>query len=300
MDRPDLTPTAGMQEEARRYLRWKNAGHRGGTAVATRRAHQILAAKPLSPTTVRTMAAWFARHAVDRKGKGFRPGEDGYPSPGRVAWAAWGGDPGERWSRQRTQRLLRQGILQSRNWKSFPQLAFLAHAKPPASVDFSLSPQETDAVRAVAHQLFSRYQLHAARSLLLATGVSLVRSPAIGDPSLPHATAMHHQPSTIHARLTEARTLLSAQWSDEARERSLISRRNAGWPGLRQRWGTAETSETNDPSSPSTAFDSLASSGLHTDPMSADEIEEARLKVLDQQREWTDDNLFSDELRADL
>ena len=43
------------------------------------------------------MNAWFARHEVDKKGKGFSPGDD-YPSPGRVAWAAWGGDPGQTWS----------------------------------------------------------------------------------------------------------------------------------------------------------------------------------------------------------
>jgi hypothetical protein len=37
------------------------------------------------------MSAWFARHEVDKQGEGFSPDEDGYPSPGRVAWAAWGG-----------------------------------------------------------------------------------------------------------------------------------------------------------------------------------------------------------------
>ena len=30
--------------------------------------------------------------------EGFYRGEDGYPSPGRVAWDAWGGDPGQRWA----------------------------------------------------------------------------------------------------------------------------------------------------------------------------------------------------------
>ena len=44
------------------------------------------------------MSAWFARHEVDKQGEGFSLGEDGYPSPGRVAWAAWGGDPGKSWA----------------------------------------------------------------------------------------------------------------------------------------------------------------------------------------------------------
>jgi HK97 family phage major capsid protein len=57
-----------------------------------------LSGDELSPDTVITMRAWFARHEVDKQGEGFSPGEDGYPSPGRVAWAAWGGDPGQTWS----------------------------------------------------------------------------------------------------------------------------------------------------------------------------------------------------------
>lgn len=95
---PDLIPTDGMREEAQRYRAWKAEGRRGGTAVAARRAAQILSGDPLSEQTVITMAAWFARHEVDKQAEGFRPGEEGYPSPGRVAWAAWGGDPGQRWS----------------------------------------------------------------------------------------------------------------------------------------------------------------------------------------------------------
>jgi HK97 family phage major capsid protein/HK97 family phage prohead protease len=48
------------------------------------------------------MAAWFARHEVDKQGKGFRPDQDDYPSPGRVAWAAWGGDSGQSWSNMKS------------------------------------------------------------------------------------------------------------------------------------------------------------------------------------------------------
>ena len=94
----NLMPTEGMREEARRYRAWKADGEAGGTEVAARRASQILSGDELSPDTVITMAAWFARHEVDKQGEGFSPGEDGYPSAGRVAWAAWGGDPGQRWS----------------------------------------------------------------------------------------------------------------------------------------------------------------------------------------------------------
>ena len=43
------------------------------------------------------MKAYFARHEVDKKATGFRSGEEGYPTPGRVAWDAWGGDAGKSW-----------------------------------------------------------------------------------------------------------------------------------------------------------------------------------------------------------
>jgi len=94
----NLMPTAGMRTEAERYRAWKADGEPGGTDVAAARASQILSGDELSPDTVITMRAWFARHEVDKQGEGFSPGEDGYPSPGRVAWAAWGGDPGQTWS----------------------------------------------------------------------------------------------------------------------------------------------------------------------------------------------------------
>ena len=94
----DLMPTEGMKVEARRYKEWKKAGEAGGTEVAARRATQILSGNELSPQVVIEMSAWFARHEVDKKGKGFKKGTEGYPSKGRVAWAAWGGDAGKSFS----------------------------------------------------------------------------------------------------------------------------------------------------------------------------------------------------------
>ena len=91
-------PTEGMREEAQRYRDWKEEGREGGTDVAARRASQILSGDELSDETIVTMSAWFARHEVDKQAEGFSPGEEGYPSPGRVAWAAWGGDAGKTWS----------------------------------------------------------------------------------------------------------------------------------------------------------------------------------------------------------
>ena len=98
----NLMPTDGMRKEAERYREWKKEGEGGGTDDARTRATQILSGNELSPDTVITMNAWFARHESDKSGKGFRPGEEGYPSNGRVAWAAWGGDAGQTWARSKS------------------------------------------------------------------------------------------------------------------------------------------------------------------------------------------------------
>lgn len=98
----NLMPTDGMRKEAERYREWKKEGEGGGTDVARTRATQILSGNELSPDTVITMNAWFARHESDKSGEGYRPGEPGYPSNGRVAWAAWGGNPGQTWARAKS------------------------------------------------------------------------------------------------------------------------------------------------------------------------------------------------------
>jgi HK97 family phage portal protein len=94
----DLTPTQGMAEEAKRGLDWRKEHGRGGTAVGVARANQLVRRDKLSPRTVLRMYSFFARHEVDKQAEGFKRGEDGYPSAGRIAWALWGGDAGQRWS----------------------------------------------------------------------------------------------------------------------------------------------------------------------------------------------------------
>ncbi len=101
----NLMPTEGMRVEAKRYREWKKDGEAGGTDDARTRATQILSGNQLSPDTVITMNAWFARHESDKSGKGFRKGEDGYPSNGRVSWAAWGGDAGQSWSKTKSNQI---------------------------------------------------------------------------------------------------------------------------------------------------------------------------------------------------
>lgn len=92
-------PTDGMVSEARRGLEWRQTYGRGGTAVGVARARDIVNRRRLSRNTVARMASFFARHAIDKRAQGFRPGEPGYPSAGRIAWALWGGDPGVTFAR---------------------------------------------------------------------------------------------------------------------------------------------------------------------------------------------------------
>jgi len=94
-----LKPTEGMAAEARKFKKWREEGKQGGTDVAVARATQLANRQELSADTVRRMHSFFSRHEVDKQAEGFSAGEDGYPSKGRVAWAAWGGDAGQTWAR---------------------------------------------------------------------------------------------------------------------------------------------------------------------------------------------------------
>jgi HK97 family phage prohead protease len=91
-------PTSGMVEEAQKGLDWRSEFGRGGTAVGIARARDIVNGRNLPINTVRRMNSFFARHEVDKEAEGFRPGEPGFPSNGRIAWALWGGDAGQTWS----------------------------------------------------------------------------------------------------------------------------------------------------------------------------------------------------------
>jgi len=93
-------PNSGMVSEAKKGLAWRSEYGRGGTEVGIARARDISNGKNLSDDTVKRMYSFFSRHEVDKKADGFRPGEDGYPSNGRIAWALWGGDSGFSWSRK--------------------------------------------------------------------------------------------------------------------------------------------------------------------------------------------------------
>jgi hypothetical protein len=86
-DHIDFTPPAGVRDEAEKGLAWRKEYGRGGTAVGVARARDLSNGTKISPETARRMKAYFDRHEIDKRGKGYRPGDEGWPSAGRIAWA---------------------------------------------------------------------------------------------------------------------------------------------------------------------------------------------------------------------
>ena len=96
----DLTAPKAVREELRRALAWHKEGHTGpGTKPETVAwATRLEQGEPITRDKAVEMSAWHARHSRNKRAQGFRPGEKGYPSPGRVSHAFWGGDPAIPWS----------------------------------------------------------------------------------------------------------------------------------------------------------------------------------------------------------
>jgi len=95
-----FTPPAGVADAAKRAIDWIADGKAGDgfTSTGRTRAGQLARREAISRDTIMRMKSFFARHEVDKKAEGFNQGEKGYPSAGRVAWDAWGGDAGKSWA----------------------------------------------------------------------------------------------------------------------------------------------------------------------------------------------------------
>jgi hypothetical protein len=101
LDKSNPVPPATVAAEAKQGLKLRASvapSRRGGTAVGIARAKQLSSRQNISDSTVKRMKSFFARHEVDKKAKGFRRGEVGYPSKGLQAWKLWGGDSGKAWA----------------------------------------------------------------------------------------------------------------------------------------------------------------------------------------------------------
>ena len=94
------SPPKAVRTAARRALDWIGEGKAGSgfTGVGRARASQLASGESISLDTLKRMKSFFSRHEVDKNALGFSQGEKGYPSAGRVAWDAWGGDAGFAWA----------------------------------------------------------------------------------------------------------------------------------------------------------------------------------------------------------
>jgi hypothetical protein len=88
----------GVQAEAKKALEWRKEHKRGGTPVGLNTARTLSKGGQIGIEKVRHIAKYFPRHEMDKKAKGWEPGEEGFPSRGRIAWALWGSDAGWRWA----------------------------------------------------------------------------------------------------------------------------------------------------------------------------------------------------------
>ncbi len=110
----DFLPPKGVRDEAAKGLEWRREYNRGGTAVGVARARDLSNGRAISPDTARRMNSYFARHEVDKQGEGWSPGQEGFPSAGRIAWALWGGDAGQRWSAKLVEQMNAEDDRESR------------------------------------------------------------------------------------------------------------------------------------------------------------------------------------------
>lgn len=87
-----ITTPGWMRRNAARGLAWHEEGLSGdGVVDRTVREARAMVAGTVSDDKARRMAPWFARHMTDLDAPDADPEADGYPSPGVVAHALWGG-----------------------------------------------------------------------------------------------------------------------------------------------------------------------------------------------------------------
>jgi hypothetical protein len=106
LDDIDTKPTKQMMREAKKGLEMRKEFGRGGTEVGVARARDIMNGKNLSIETIKRMYSFFSRQEKSVKnGKGFKKGDKGYPSAGKIAWLLWGGEGGFNWAKRKVEEI---------------------------------------------------------------------------------------------------------------------------------------------------------------------------------------------------
>jgi len=145
-----------VQAEAKRALEWRKEENRGGTPVGLNTARTLARGGQIGIRKIRHIAKYFPRHEVDKKGKGYSPGEPGYPSNGRIAWALWGGDAAKSWATAIVKRENRKAQSNSIT-ASFEYV--MSDYENPAAVDFNAFIEAETMPEEMAPQFYIRIRL---------------------------------------------------------------------------------------------------------------------------------------------
>lgn len=112
---------SGVKKQAEIGLKWSREFNRGGTAVGKNTANYLMNNQTAAPRKVRHIAKYFPRHEVDlRTPSNSRPGADGYPGAGLIAWKLWGGDAGRTWSTKLVEAMNRRDEMKALGIKAEP------------------------------------------------------------------------------------------------------------------------------------------------------------------------------------
>ena len=113
-------PPRGVQEAAKRALEWMADGKAGDnfTPVGRKRASDLAHGHAVSLDTLKRMKAYFDRHQGDKDSPHWDE-----PSPGKVAWYAWGGDAGWSWAKTMVARAERAGEAVSKAFDNDEKIA---------------------------------------------------------------------------------------------------------------------------------------------------------------------------------
>jgi len=117
------------QAEAKKALEWRKEHDRGGTSVGLNTARTLANGGQIGIQKVRHIAKYFPRHEIDKKAKGWKPGDDNFPSNGRIAWALWGGDAAWRWA---------SAIVESENKKAVRADGYIIESDGSSIEDYEL------------------------------------------------------------------------------------------------------------------------------------------------------------------
>jgi hypothetical protein len=145
-----------VQAEAKRALEWRKEEDRGGTPVGLNTARTLARGGQIGIRKIRHIAKYFPRHEVDKKAKGYRPGEKNYPSNGRIAWALWGGDAAKSWATAIVNRENKKAQANSIT-ASFEYV--MSEYKNPDAVDFNSFIEAEVMPEEMAPQFYMRVRL---------------------------------------------------------------------------------------------------------------------------------------------